>query len=80
MLPPARASRQILEKLDRDEEAVATMEEAHALVASARDADDPIVNGAQRNVAGLKAHLKRKAARRPAAVAPSLSATAEREL
>ena len=54
----------VLEKLGRDEEAVSTMALAADLAAEQRSADDPLVAAAQKNLAGLKAHVARKQRRR----------------
>lgn len=48
----------VLEKLGRDDEAIAAMTRAHEFVQGS--ADEDVVRGAERNLAGLKAHVKRK--------------------
>ena len=53
----------VLEKLGRDDEAVSAMEKAHVLAIEARGGDDPAVLRAKKNLDGLRAHVKRKAAR-----------------
>jgi len=50
----------VLEKLGRDDEAISTMALAAELAAERRPADDPLVEAAQKNLAGLKTHIARK--------------------
>ena len=50
----------ILEKLNRDEEAVAAMAKALEIAQNVEDAGTDIVRGAQKNLDGLKAHVLRK--------------------
>lgn len=54
----------VLEKMGRDEEAVSAMERALELARSDRSAEEGMVRQAQRNLDGLRAHVRRKAARR----------------
>lgn len=48
----------VLEKLGRDDDAIAAMTRAHDLVQGSED--ESVVRGAQRNLAGLQAHVRRK--------------------
>ena len=57
----------VLEKLGRDEEAIGTMALAAELAAERRPAHDPLVQAAQKNLAGLKTHVARKQQRARAA-------------
>ena len=57
----------VLEKLGRDDEAVAMMEKAHTLAIEAKGTDDPAVLRAKKNLDGLRAHVRRKATRATAA-------------
>ncbi|KAL1524970.1 hypothetical protein AB1Y20_019846 [Prymnesium parvum] len=55
----------VLELLDRDDEAIAAMEEAYRLALEAKGAeDDPDVLRAKKNSDGLRAHIERKLKRR----------------
>jgi tetratricopeptide (TPR) repeat protein len=60
----------VLERLGRDDEAVAAMEAAHAVARDAPGAEPAHVQQAERNVAGLKRHVLRKRSRRAADAEP----------
>ena len=62
----ANAVAGLLEKLGRDEEAVAAMERAAELAVEAADGDanEPIARSAARNLAALQAHVRRKQERK----------------
>jgi len=51
----------VLEKLDRDDEAIHAMEAALEVATRAWQADDPMLARAHQNLAGLRAHVQRKA-------------------
>ena len=53
----------ILEKMGRDDEAISTMALAATMAEQTRPADDPLVQAAHRNLAGLKKHIARKRSR-----------------
>ena len=62
----ANAVAGLLEKLGRDEEAVAAMGRAAELAVEAADGDanEPIARSAARNLAALQAHVRRKQERK----------------
>mmetsp|Transcript_70154 Transcript_70154/g.156304 ORF Transcript_70154/g.156304 Transcript_70154/m.156304 type:complete len:112 (-) Transcript_70154:122-457(-) len=60
----------VLEKLDRNDEAISAMEEAYRLSVEALGSEsDPIVQRARKNLNGLRQHIQKKTARAEAVAA-----------
>lgn len=70
----------VLERLGRDQEAIARMSEAHGYVERLPSADKKVVDGAQGNLEGLKAHIARKTRRQAQAKARGRQQEAKQEL